>query len=144
MAVASVYLSCRQCGIPRTLKEITKASNSSKKEISRCYRLLFNEFDCKIPIQKPGQYVPKLSNKMTYQGKAEEIANKLIAGAKQLKLTSGRDPTSIAAAATYISSILTSERITQRNISELAKTTEVTVRNRSKELMRRLDITTTH
>ena len=57
-----------------------------------------------------------------------------------MKLTSGRGPTGIAAAATYIATVLTNERKTQREIAEIANVTEVTIRNRYKELLERLFI----
>ena len=78
------------------------------------------------------------TNQLTMQGKVEEIAHKILATAKELKLTSGRGPTGIAAAASYIASVLTGERKTQREIAEIAQVTEVTIRNRYKELVERL------
>jgi len=60
-----------------------------------------------------------------------------------MRLTSGRGPTGIAAAATYIASVLAGERRTQREIAEVANVTEVTIRNRYKELLDKLEITVT-
>ena len=57
-----------------------------------------------------------------------------------MKLTSGRGPAGIAAAATYIATVLTNERKTQREIAEIANVTEVTIRNRYKELLEKLMI----
>jgi transcription initiation factor TFIIB len=45
-----------------------------------------------------------------------------------------------AAAALYIASIQENERRTQRDVSEAAKVTEVTVRNRYKEFQERLNL----
>jgi transcription initiation factor TFIIB len=56
-------------------------------------------------------------------------------------LITGRDPRGLAAGAIYIASILTNNRVTQREISKAAGITEVTVRNRYKELVRKLQIT---
>jgi transcription initiation factor TFIIB len=58
----------------------------------------------------------------------------------ELRLTSGRGPAGIAAAATYIASLLTDERRTQGEIAKGAHVTEVTIRNRYKELTQRLNI----
>ncbi len=135
---AAIYLACRQCGLPRTLEEIAQASNVSKKEVGRSYRFLIKELGYSIPPLKPSQYITKFSNQLTMQGKVEEIAHKILAAAKELKLTSGRGPTGIAAAASYIASVLTGERKTQREIAEIAQVTEVTIRNRYKELVERL------
>ncbi len=135
---AAIYVACRQCGLPRTLEEIAQSSNINKKEVGRSYRFLIKELDYFIPPLKPSQYVTKFSNQLTMQGKVEEIAQKILITARDLKLTSGRGPTGIAAAASYIASVLTGERKTQREIAEIAQVTEVTIRNRYKELVERL------
>ncbi len=138
ISAASVYIACRQCGLARTLDEIAAASSVSKKEIGRSYRFLVRELGYFIPPLKPSQYVSKFSNQLTMRGKVEEIASKILSVAGELRLTSGRGPTGIAAAASYIASMLTGERKTQREIAEIAQVTEVTIRNRYKELTERL------
>ncbi len=135
ISAAAVYIACRQCGIVRTLDEIASASNLNRKEIGRSYRFLVKELGFFIPPTKPTQYVSKFSNQLTMQGKVEEIASKILKAARELKLTSGRGPTGIAAAASYIASVLVGERKTQREIAEIAQVTEVTIRNRYKELV---------
>lgn len=138
VTAAAIYLACRQCGLARTLEEIAQASSVNKKEVGRSYRFLIKELNYSIPPLRPSQYITKFSNQLTMQGKVEEIAHKILATAKELKLTSGRGPTGIAAAASYIASVLTGERKTQREIAEIAQVTEVTIRNRYKELVERL------
>ena len=138
VTAAAIYVACRQCGVARTLDEIALASTVNKKEVGRSYRFLIKELNYFIPPLKPSQYITKFSNQLTMQGKVEEIAHKILATAKELKLTSGRGPTGIAAAASYIASVLTGERKTQREIAEIAQVTEVTIRNRYKELVERL------
>jgi len=138
VTAASVYLACRQCKLARTLEEIAQASNVSKKEVGRSYRFLIKELDYFVPPLRPSQYITKFSNQLTMPGKVEEIAHKILASARMLKLTSGRGPTGIAAAASYIAAVLSGERRTQREIAEIAQVTEVTIRNRYKELVERL------
>jgi transcription initiation factor TFIIB len=138
VTAAAVYVACRQCNLPRTLEEIAQASNNNKKEVGRSYRFLVRALDYFIPPVKPSQYITKFSNQLTMQGKVEEIAHKILMTAKKSRLTSGRGPTGIAAAASYIASVLTGERKTQREIAEIAQVTEVTIRNRYKELVERL------
>ncbi len=138
VTAAALYVSCRQCGLARTLDEIAEASGIDKKEVGRSYRFLVRELDYFIPPVKPSQYISKFSNQLTMQGKAEEIAHKILLMARKLRLTSGRGPTGIAAAASYIASVLMGERKTQREIAEIAQVTEVTIRNRYKELVERI------
>jgi len=138
VTAAALYMACRQCRLARTIDEIAEASSIDKKEVGRSYRFLVKELNYFVPPLKPTHYISKFSNQLTLQGKNEEIAHKTLTVAKNLKLTSGRGPTGIAAAASYIASVLTGERKTQREIAEIAQVTEVTIRNRYKELVERL------
>jgi len=138
VTAAAIYVACRQCGVARTLEDISQASPVSKKEVGRSYRFLLKQLDYFIKPVKPGQYITKFCNQLTMQGKVEEIAHQILFVAKGLKLTSGRGPAGLAAAVSYIASILTGERRTQREVAEIAQVTEVTIRNRYKELVERL------
>ena len=140
VTAAAVYMSCRQCGIPRTLEEIAGALNLSKKDVGRSYRFMVRELGTFVPPLISPQYAARFSNKLFISGKAEAIAIKILQIAKNMKLTGGRGPTGIAAAATYIATVLTNERKTQREIAEIANVTEVTIRNRYKELLEKLYI----
>jgi len=60
--------------------------------------------------------------------------------AKVFELTSGKGPTGVAAAAIYIASVLVGEKRTQREIADLTGITEVTIRNRQKEIAEKLGI----
>ena len=138
ITAGAIYVACRQCGVTRTLEDISQASPANKKEIARSYRFLVKELDYFIKPVKPGQYVTKFCNQLAMQGNVEELAHKILFVASELRLTSGRGPTCIAAAASYIASRLAGERKTQREIAEIAQVTEVTIRNRYKELVENL------
>jgi transcription initiation factor TFIIB len=56
------------------------------------------------------------------------------------ELDSGRGPVGIAAALIYMASIKTSHRRTQREIADATNVTEVTIRNRYKELTAALNL----
>ena len=131
-------MACRQCGLARTLEEIAKASDIPKKRIGESYRLLLRELGYQSLVQKPENYVSKILNTLGVTGKTEELAYKTLRAAREARLTSGRGPTGVAAAACYVASVLTGERITQKDISEMIGCTEVTIRNRYKDLMERL------
>ncbi|MFB0543539.1 MAG: transcription initiation factor IIB [Candidatus Bathyarchaeia archaeon] len=143
VAAASIYMACRQCKVIRTLEEVAKASNISKKEGGRNYRFLLRRLDTKVLPVDPHSYVSKFINQLSLSGNAESLALKILDIASELKLTSGRGPAGIAAAATYIASLLTDERRTQGEIAKGAHVTEVTIRNRYKELTQQLYIKVT-
>src|SRR5881296_2573198 len=73
-------------------------------------------------------------------GEVQSRAVEILKDAQDKELTSGRGPTGVAAAAIYIASILCNERRTQREVADVAGVTEVTIRNRYKELTEKLGI----
>jgi transcription initiation factor TFIIB len=140
VTAAALYMSCRQCGVARTLDEIAHVSTVNKKEIGRSYRFMVKELETFVPPSTPSYYISRFSNQLGLAGKVETIALRTLQVASRMRLTSGRGPTGIAAAATYIASVLVGEKRTQREIAEIANVTEVTIRNRYKELLDRLEI----
>ena len=140
MLTAATYLACRQNKLVRTISEISEASGVNKKEVASNYRLLVRKMKIFVPPVRPNQHITKLSNQLALDGLTEGIAHKILLGAKKQKLTSGRGAKGIAAATCYIASILTGNYRTQREVAEAADLTEVTLRNRYKEMMRQLKI----
>lgn len=140
MVAASAYAAARQRRVPRTLDEMARNSRITKKELGRCYRLMIHELNLKIPLAAPSDYISRFSADLKLTGATARKAIDLVTNAKKEGLTAGKDPTGLAAAAIYIAGIIEGERRTQREIAETATVTEVTVRNRYKELVRKLDI----
>jgi len=140
VVAASLYVACRRCNVPRTLDEIAEISRVSKKEVGRTYRFLTRELNIKLPPTSPVDYVPRFATELGLSGEVQSKAIKIIEKAMKKGLTSGRGPTGVAAAALYIASVLLGERKTQRDVAEVAGVTEVTIRNRYKELTEQLDI----
>ncbi|HVC58071.1 MAG TPA: transcription initiation factor IIB [Candidatus Acidoferrales bacterium] len=137
---AVIYASCRQAGMPRTLDEISSISGLPKKEIGRAYRVISHDLNLKIPLTDPVNYVPRYVNALKLSGEAQEKAIDLLKDAMKKGLVSGRSPTGVSAAAVYIAGALAGERRTQKEVADVAGVTEVTIRNRYRELKEQLNI----
>jgi len=135
-----VYAACRRHNIPRTLEEISEASGIDKKEIGRSYRYITRELKIKILPSSPIDYISRFASVLKYSPKTQSRGIEILSKALNLDLTSGRGPIGIAAAALYIAGLLEGERRTQREISEVSGVTEVTIRNRYKEIIELLDL----
>ncbi|MGB7788240.1 transcription initiation factor IIB [Methanoregula sp.] len=140
VAASTLYAACRQCSVPRTLDEIAEVSRVSRKEIGRTYRFVSRELGLKLLPTSPLDYVPRFCSGLTLNGEVQSRTIEILRLASERELTSGRGPTGVAAAAIYIASILSGERRTQREVAEVSGVTEVTIRNRYKELAEKLDI----
>ncbi len=140
VVVASIYIALRKLGIPRTLDEIASVTNITKKEISKVYRLLSKELKIKIKPIDPADYIYRFANLLHLKQETLELALELLKKAQEKKLVAGRSATGIAAAILYIASELNKEKKTQKEIAEVAGVTEVTIRNRYRELVKELGL----
>ena len=93
-----------------------------------------------MPIDDPMDYATKIAEKAGVSSDVEGLAIKIIRDAKNNHATMGKDPSGLAAAALYIASRLKKEKMTQKRLAKAAGSTEVTVRNRTKGLMKRLGL----
>lgn len=140
VVAGSIYAACRITNVPRTLDEIASVTRVKKKEIGRTYRIMSRFLKLNIMPSKPDDYVNRFCSKLKLSMEARKRATEILKMAQENDLTSGKGPTGVAAAAIYIASLLTEERRTQRSVAEVAGVTEVTIRNRYKELTEKLSL----
>ncbi|MEK6950447.1 MAG: transcription initiation factor IIB [Nanoarchaeota archaeon] len=138
VVAGALYAACRRHEIPRTLDEMGEASGIEKKEIGRTYRFVTRELEISIKPSNPADYIPRFASALKLQPETQSKAVEILEMARDIELTSGRGPTGIAAAALYVASLLHGEKRTQREVADVAGVTEVTIRNRYKELITRL------
>ena len=140
IVAACLHMACRKIGMPRSLDEISQYTRASRKEVARCFRLIARELGVKLPLSDPKLYVPRIVEQLKLSGEILREALNILEQAKKKGLTAGKDPAGLAAAAVYIASLLKGEVRTQKEVAMAAQVTEVTVRNRYKELARELNI----
>ncbi len=129
ISAAVVYMACKQCDVVRTLEEICrgvclpKDVKSKSKLAARYYRNLVMELgSVTAPVIGMEKYITKI---------ALDISSKI----KDRSIEDGKAPNGIAAAYLYIASILLGQNVLQRDISSVSGVTEVTIRNRVKEIL---------
>jgi transcription initiation factor TFIIB len=137
---ACIYAACRSYNIPRTLDEIAEASDVERKEIGRTYRFIIRKLRIKVTPSSPKDYVSRFASILHLSPKSQNKALQILKKADIAELTSGRGPAGIAAAALYVAALLNDEKKTQREVADVAGITEVTIRNRYKELIDRLQL----
>ncbi len=137
---ACIYAACRSYNIPRTLDEIANASEVERKEIGRTYRFITRKLSLKIIPSNSKDYISRFASILHLSPKTQNDALKILKRAESLELTSGRGPAGIAAAALYVAALLNNEKRTQREVADVAGITEVTIRNRYKELLEKLGL----
>jgi transcription initiation factor TFIIB len=142
MAAATVYLACKRCGVLRSLEEIVaatgahNANNSYLKLTSKYYRMLVMDIGSNVQQQLSiDHYISKLTNMAKIDVKVERLAVEMAHVTEDHVLADGKAPNGLAAAYLYISSILLGVNVLQRDVSSLSNVTEVTIRNRCKDIL---------
>jgi transcription initiation factor TFIIB len=131
---AAAYIACREMGMSRTLDDIAHLNNIKHKELARTFRLLVLELDLKVPMIDPMKCVVKVANKAKLSEKTKRQAMNIMHNIIKSGVSAGKDPMGLAGSVIYMSSINTGETITQMDIADAAGVTEVTIRNRYKDI----------
>jgi len=140
MISASLYVACRMTQTPRTLDEVSHHSPIDKKDIARCYRLLLKKLNIRPPVPKAQLKVSKIASAVELGEETQRIAIDILGEADRLRITVGKDPMGMAAAALYLACLMNGENRTQLVLAEASGVTEVTIRNRYKDMKKSLDI----
>ncbi len=142
ISAAVVYMACKQCDVIRSLEEILKEVchprdvKSKTKLASRYYRTLVIELDTvTTPIITMDKYISKIANMTDTDTRIERLSLEIAEKTKDRNIADGKAPNGIAAAYLYIASILLGQSVLQRDISSVSGVTEVTIRNRCKEIL---------
>ncbi len=140
VVAALTYAVSREFDSPRTLDEISEASGVEKREIGRTYRYIARELNVRILPADPVTFIPRFCSMIGLSDKVQAKPVEILKKAKKHDVTSGKGPTGVAAAAIYVATVLVGEKRTQREVADIVGVTEVTIRNRYKELLEKLGI----
>ena len=132
---AAIYIACRQMEVPRTLDEIAAISNIKRKSIAKCHRELILELQLKLPTIDSTKCIARVANKANISEKTKHQAMNLMNDVVKRGISAGKDPMGLAATVLYASCIKTGEQKTQVDLASAAQITEVTIRNRFRDIM---------
>ena len=142
ISAAVVYMACKRCDVIRSFDEIIREVcherdvKSKTKLASRYYRMLVMELGTvSTSIITMDKYISKIANMTNTDTRVERLSLEIAEKTKDRSLTDGKAPNGIAAAYLYIASILLGQSILQRDVSSVSGVTEVTIRNRCKEIL---------
>jgi len=130
LIAACLYAACRNTETPRTLDDVAESINIRRKDVARCYRLIYKELDLKMPVADPTKGISRIASMANLSEKTKRKAADILNKAKKIGMVAGKDPMGLAAAALYLACISNGEIRSQKDISVAAGVTEVTIRNR--------------
>jgi transcription initiation factor TFIIB len=140
LVAACVYAACREMNTPRTLNDVAAAANINPKHLAKAYRLLLMKFGIKVPLVDQIKCIAKVANKANLTERTKRQAIRIMDEVTEKQISAGKNPMGFAATILYLSCLKTDENKTQTDIARAAGITDVTIRNRFKELKSKLEV----
>jgi len=141
MLYASVYASCIMHNIPKTPLEITVHSGMSRNKMLNSYKVLKHELHLKVDQIDPIDFVQRFGSRLELSQPTMTLATQILIKLKGCPVIVGKHPKTIVASAIYLASKMNKEdHRTQREVANATGIIEVTLRKRTKEIMRCLKI----
>jgi transcription initiation factor TFIIB len=143
IALISVVLSARKHGIPLRVKQIINEFGVTEDK----YWKLLSDIHMKVDISEfksyndPRSFLSSIITNLKVSQKVHILSSKIIDVLKKNGLAEGKDPAGIAAAVVYIATTVLDEKKTQKDVAKAANVTEVTVRNRYRDIVDKITIT---
>jgi transcription initiation factor TFIIB len=139
VSAACLYVACRKEEIPRSLDEIESVSRVERTEIARAYRQVAAELGLTMAPVDPKLFVPRFCSELEVGTAVQRRSLELLRSAEGDGIHSGKSPTGQAGAAIYLASLCCEEALTQTAVAEVARVSEVTIRNGYRELVEATD-----
>ena len=137
---ASLYISCKEASVPRTLADVADASNISVKDLSRHVRLLVKNLDLKLESYDSSEFVTRIASVAQISEKTQRSALSILADAKEKGFVEGKNPVAMAASSLYLSCMMNNENKSQKKIAAASGVSMVTIRTRARFLTQALNL----
>jgi len=136
LVAASIFIACRMRGLPRTIEEISEVANIPLKVLAKNYRLILRELKIRIRPLSGKYFVERFTSDLGLSIDVQMRAQELVELVETSSAIIGKDPKGIAAASIYVAirDLGRKEHRSQTRISEVAHISEVTLRNRVKNI----------
>ncbi len=140
VAAAVIYASCRLMDVPRTMEEIATTSPVDRKEMRRTFQTLARGLDLDIPPVDPVKFVNRFGSILDLDHEVVKRSKEILNKAKEKRLVTGRNPRGVVGACLYLAATENGIDIPQTEIARAVNVTEVTVRNRFREINDELNL----
>ncbi|NVM52653.1 MAG: hypothetical protein HWN66_03035 [Candidatus Helarchaeota archaeon] len=146
LVAASLYAAIKIHGLPRTLNELSKITQIPVKTIAKSYRLLAQHIEESVPKELTDlktQYIVRFGEDLKLSPQVQKRAIELLNQAEKSGMVLvGKNPKGLASAALYLAAKELGEPRSQLEISKTSAISEVTLRNRAKQIRKTVQVET--
>mmetsp|Transcript_33009 Transcript_33009/g.77854 ORF Transcript_33009/g.77854 Transcript_33009/m.77854 type:complete len:455 (-) Transcript_33009:81-1445(-) len=138
IVASTVYIACRDEGVPRTLKELCAVTSATKKDIGKTFKQVQQLLHKTVQPMKASDIITRFCSNLGLSATAERGAIDIAEAAGQHNITEGRVYTSIAGAAIFMACLLRQgtddAKKTCFDISQATGAAEATIRQTFRDM----------
>jgi transcription initiation factor TFIIB len=139
--VASIYASCKELEVPRTLQEIAQAVDADYIFAGKCYRIMAQELQISSSIVDASAYISRIADNANVNQKTYKRAIEILDEVKKDSMSYGKDPKALATAVLYSAWIIEENdrdrnKISQTGIAKAGGISVVTLRKRVSDVLK--------
>ncbi|CAI2163589.1 2084_t:CDS:1 [Funneliformis geosporum] len=117
---ACIYIACRVKKVARSFREICLSSQVSKREIARCFKILYNNLELNVGQMTAEDLMIRFSQSLNLSRDLQIIATRLSKRTNDLGLLSGRNQNTVAAACIHYASEISHGGIPIDNLAKVS------------------------
>jgi len=134
VAYASVYIACSIHRIPKTSQELAINSETNNTKILRASKIIQKKLNMELTPTDPIDLLPRFASKLELKPETITKTTEILMKIKGTQITIGKKPETILSAAIYIASKKTSDKKTQRQLTNTIGIIELTIRKMTKKI----------
>ena len=141
VSIALIFITCRKCGVLRSLKEISLVAcedgntKVTERRAYNIYKKIKFATDVEVPVFGTDMHISKIANSIGANGRLLKMALDIAKITKGDDAVLGKSTNSLATAYLYIASVLMHNHVMRRDIQYASGHSELTIRNRCKEIL---------
>lgn len=120
---------------PQSVDVVVPECENNRDEIVKTKKKIKDTLELDLPPTDPEDVLPTVCEELELSSEVFPQAKEYIQMAKEEQHVSGKNPYAVAAAAIYVASQISGNRLSQSVIRDASEVSEVTIRNRQKEVL---------
>jgi len=136
LAAAIVYLAGKKAGLPCGMREVAHVASVPCNKIFKCCEFILEQLGEIAVSEKVEAYVHRVCSLVGVKDKTFEVAERIMLAISQSKYGNGKSLPGMVSASIYIASKILGNHITQRQLAEVTRMTEATIRARCKDIIK--------
>ena len=135
LLASSIYVACKNNGVPRSAKEIAAMFSIDTAVITRNCKRFQEAMHLRLPASSPGDYVMRFCSQLQLPPELQTQCAALVAEVERSGTLGHCSPPSIVAGCIYVLAQAAGLRLSKREVSEVCGVSEVTINKCQKQLL---------